>query len=397
MTGDLYYPDGQQRDEVYTYGSYLQSRMNSAGVTCADCHDPHTQKLRRPGNSVCTQCHLAAKYDTSKHHFHTPGSAGAQCVSCHLPPTTYMQVDPRHDHSFRIPRPGLSISLGVPNACNRCHADRDARWATAQLRARYPNPLPVFQRFTLAFAADDRGDPGAADSLGAIAADATEPWFVRASALARLGAHPGAVAVDAARAAATSPDAMVRHAALQALEAAPAQERLALAPPLLADETRGVRQEAAWVMAPVRDSLSTPAERQVFASAAAELEASYRYNADRADARLTLGAFETQLGELDSAVAEFRAAVRFAPHSATGYLALAEILRAQGKSGDAVRTLLDALTALPHDHDVLVRLVTLYRDAGAPNMALRYARELVREYPRDPQATALLQSIRRGG
>jgi tetratricopeptide (TPR) repeat protein len=397
MTRDLYYPDGQQRDEVYTNGSFLQSRMNSAGVTCADCHDPHTQKLRRPGNAVCTQCHLAAKYDTSAHHFHAPGSAGAQCVSCHLPPTTYMQVDPRHDHSIRIPRPDLSVSFGVPNACNRCHTNRDARWATAQLRARYPKPLPVFQRFTLAFAADDRDAPGAADSLAAIAADATEPWFARASALARLGAHPGAVAVEASRAAATSPDAMVRHAALQALETARARERLALAPPLLADEARGVRQEAAWVLAPVRDSLSTPAQRRVFASAAAELEASYRYNADRADARLTLGAFETQLGELDSAVTEFRAAVRFAPHSATGYLALAEVLRAEGKSGDAVRALLDALAALPHDHDVLVRLVTLYRDAGAPNMALRYARELVREYPRDPQATALLQSIRRGG
>ena len=76
---------------------------------------------------------------------------------------TYMVVDPRHDHSFRIPRPDLTVSLGVPNACNQCHTDRNAAWAAAEIRKRYPEPKPGFQGFAEAFAAADRGDPSARD------------------------------------------------------------------------------------------------------------------------------------------------------------------------------------------------------------------------------------------
>jgi predicted CXXCH cytochrome family protein len=185
LTSDLYYPDGQQRDEVYTYGSFLQSKMYHAGVTCADCHDPHTQKLRRPGNQVCAQCHRTAKYDTPAHTFHPAGSTGARCASCHLPDTTYMQIDPRHDHSIRIPRPDLSVSLGVPNACNRCHTNRDAQWAATQVRMSYNHTPDGFQRFATAFAADDRRQPHAADLLTVIATDQTEPAIARASAVER--------------------------------------------------------------------------------------------------------------------------------------------------------------------------------------------------------------------
>src|SRR6185436_800928 len=63
LTQDIYYADGQQREEVYTYGSFLQSKMYARGVTCSDCHDPHSQRLRATGNAVCAQCHAPAAYD----------------------------------------------------------------------------------------------------------------------------------------------------------------------------------------------------------------------------------------------------------------------------------------------------------------------------------------------
>ena len=111
----LYWPDGQMRDEVYNYGSFLTSRMAAAGVTCSDCHEPHSQQLRAEGNAVCAQCHLPSRFDTpAHHHHHEQGSDGARCASCHMPATTYMVVDPRHDHSFRIPRPDRGATLGVP-------------------------------------------------------------------------------------------------------------------------------------------------------------------------------------------------------------------------------------------------------------------------------------------
>ena len=111
LTSPLYHADGQQRDEVYNWGSFLQSKMYANGVTCSDCHDPHSGKLRAEGNGLCATCHLTSKYDTATHHHHKPASAGAACVSCHMPTTNYMVVDPRHDHSLRVPRPDLSVKI----------------------------------------------------------------------------------------------------------------------------------------------------------------------------------------------------------------------------------------------------------------------------------------------
>ena len=137
----LYYADGQQRDEVYIWGSFLQSKMFRHGVTCADCHEPHTGKLRMEGNALCGQCHLATKYDTVAHHHHPSGSTGAQCVSCHMPTTDYMVIDARRDHSLRIPRPDLSVAIGTPNACSGCHRDKSAQWAADTTRL--GSALPV--------------------------------------------------------------------------------------------------------------------------------------------------------------------------------------------------------------------------------------------------------------
>ena len=117
----LYFEDGQIRDEVYVWGSFLQSRMHLAGVRCNDCHDSHSLGLRRQGNTLCAGCHDQAAYDAKAHHGHTSGSEGASCVACHMPERVYMQIDARRDHSFPIPRPDRSASLNAPNACEGCH------------------------------------------------------------------------------------------------------------------------------------------------------------------------------------------------------------------------------------------------------------------------------------
>lgn len=120
-----YHCDGQIRDEVYEHGSFTQSRMYAKGIRCSDCHDPHSIKLKHPGNQTCTSCHQhsAGKYDTPAHHKHKPGGAGASCVDCHMPSKTYMEVDIRRDHSLRVPRPDQSVALATPNACTSCHID----------------------------------------------------------------------------------------------------------------------------------------------------------------------------------------------------------------------------------------------------------------------------------
>ena len=164
LTSPLYHADGQQRGEVYNWGSFLQSKMYANGVTCSDCHNPHSGKLRAEGNALCATCHVPSKYDTAAHHHHKPASAGAACVACHMPTTTYMVVDPRHDHSLRVPRPDLSVKLGTPNACNGCHTNRDARWAAKQVNQWYGHDPQGYQRFAAAFAAADGGRAGCASA-----------------------------------------------------------------------------------------------------------------------------------------------------------------------------------------------------------------------------------------
>ena len=125
VASPIYHTDGQIRDEDYVYGSFIQSKMYHNNIKCSDCHDPHSARLIHTGNQVCTSCHQhpTEKYDTPAHHHHAPGTPGSNCVDCHMPTVTYMAVDVRRDHSFRVPDPALSLQTGTPNACTGCHLD----------------------------------------------------------------------------------------------------------------------------------------------------------------------------------------------------------------------------------------------------------------------------------
>ncbi|HAV14228.1 MAG TPA: hypothetical protein DCX06_12160, partial [Opitutae bacterium] len=133
----LYYADGQIRDEVYVHASFEMSRMAHAGVTCMDCHNPHTLEHILPpdNNMLCMRCHEAGGtlnapiINPVQHSFHREGSTGNKCVECHMPQTTYMQVDPRADHGFHSPDPLMTKEFGIPNACSKCHTDQTLDWA----------------------------------------------------------------------------------------------------------------------------------------------------------------------------------------------------------------------------------------------------------------------------
>ncbi len=343
LTPPLYHADGQQRDEVYVWGSFLQSRMYRQGVTCSDCHDPHTQKLKAAGNAVCAQCHAAAKYDGAAHHFHRPGTRAAECVSCHMPTATYMVVDPRRDHSFRVPRPDLTAALGVPNACNACHRETDAKWAADAVRKRYGRDAGGFQAFARTFRDAELGKAGAAAALAAVAADTSQSPIARASALARLEAQPDRGTAPAAFAGAHDADPLVRLAAARLADALPVRERVAVAGPLLADALRAVRVEAARVLAAVPENELTADQRAARERAADEYVATQRYNADRPEARTSLGSYYARLGRFDAAQAEFRAAIALDKRFVPAYVNAADAYREEGREDDAQRLLTDGL------------------------------------------------------
>jgi predicted CXXCH cytochrome family protein len=182
LTAPNYHADGQQRDEVYTWGSFLQSRMHQRGVTCMDCHEPHALKLRTPGNALCAGCHDAATFDTEKHHFHKAGAAGTQCVECHMPAQKYMRVDPRRDHSIRVPRPDLSDSIGSPDACTQCHTDRKPAWAAETMDQWYGRTWRDRPQYGTTLRTAATQGAKSLPSLLALAEQPAAPAIVRATA-----------------------------------------------------------------------------------------------------------------------------------------------------------------------------------------------------------------------
>lgn len=371
----LYHPDGQQRDEVYIWGSFLQSKMHRAGVTCSDCHEPHGQKPRAEGNAVCAQCHLAAKYDAPAHHFH--GSA-ARCVDCHMPPATFMVVDPRRDHSLRIPRPDLSAALGVPNACTGCHADKPAQWADEAVRKWYGRRPEGFQRFAATFAAAARGAAAAGADLAALSGDISRPAIARATALEALERFPSQAALAAARRGLTDADPLVRRASVSALAVLPPEQRVPLVAPLLDDPLRTVRIEAAASLAGAPDAAFDPAQRASFARAAAEFEQVQRHNADRPEARTALAGFHAQRGQTEAAEKAYREALAMAPRHVPAYANLADLFRSQGRDAEAEAVLREGLGHVPESaalhHARGLALVRLKRTPEALDALARAAR-----------------------
>jgi predicted CXXCH cytochrome family protein len=373
LTAPLYYPDGQQRDEVYKWASFLQSKMYASGVTCSDCHNPHTGKLRVDGNALCASCHLPGKYDTAQHHHHKPGSAGAACTACHMPTTTYMVVDPRHDHSMRVPRPDLSAKLGVPNACNGCHANRDARWAANQVTRWYGHEPRGYQRFAAAFAAANKDAPDAQVQLRAIAGDSTQPAIVRATAFAEINAPTSRTTLETLAQGLRDSNALVRLGALQSLANAPPDARASLAGPLLSDPVRAVRIDAASILAAVPTAQLNADARAAFERAAEEYIASQRYNADRAEARVNLGTFYASRGDAASAEAEIKAAIHLEPLYLPAYVNLADLYRASGRDAEGERILREGLKLAP-------KSAVLHYALGLALVRMKHADAALREF-----------------
>ncbi len=382
-----YHADGQIRDveEPYNYTPFKQGKMFAAGVTCSDCHEPHSAKLRLSGEGVCTQCHASEKYADVKHRRHAGIDPAPTCISCHMPARTYMVVDTRHDHTFRIPRPDLSVTLGTPNACNDCHRDKSPQWSAAAVEQWFGPDRKGFQTYGPAFHAARTDQADAAPLLSALAADRQAPAVARASALSELASRVSAANVETARMALADSDPMVRIGAMDMLENVPADQVWALVSPLLADPVRGVRIRAASLLAAVPTAGQPAQDRASFDRAATEFIAAQRANAERPEARTTLGNFLAQRGQLQEAEAEYRAALRLSPQYATAAINLTDLYRQTGRDGEGEVVLRAALAASPRDaalhHTLGLTLTRLKRSEDALN-ELGRAMELEPDQPR---------------
>ena len=376
-----YHADGQIRDveEPYNYTPFKQSRMFAAGVTCSDCHEPHSAKLRASGEGVCLQCHASDKYADAKHRHHAGVDPPPTCISCHMQARTYMIVDQRHDHAFRVPRPDLSVKLGTPNACNDCHTDKPAQWAAATVEEWFGPDRKGLQTYGAAFHAARSDQADAAALLGVLAGDRSAPAIARASALSELASRVSPANIGMARTGLADPDPMVRIGALDMLEHLPSDRIWPLASPLLSDPVRGVRIRAVSLLAAVPAAAQPQPDRARFEQAAKEFVAAQRSNAERPEARTTLGNFLAQRGQAAEAEAEYKAALRLSPQYVAAAINLADLYRQLGRDSEGEIILRSALTAAPREaavHHALGLSLTRLKRPDEALAAFRKANEL---------------------
>lgn len=401
---NVFYADGQQQDEDYIHASFLQSKMYHKGIKCTDCHDPHTSRLKHDGNQVCTSCHQhpGGKYDTPAHHFHKPGTKGASCVDCHMLETTYMAIDPRRDHSFRIPRPDLSLKIDSPNSCASCHLDQGG------LSAEKMAKLPLYQDWMLAaeqgdeevkqallkvnqwcdaacekwYGANRKKDRHFGEALYAVrkkAPDSVEQlkWLLEGSgpqfpAIARATGLREAIrlgpetAAQLARNSLRDESPFVRAAAAAAHDGSGDPNLLTRRlVPLLRDPIRSVRVEAARVLVLNGITRLSGTDDAALANALEEYKIGLNNDGDRAGAHLTLGALAEQLGNAEAAEKEYRIAIALEPSSSGGRANLAALLGRQMEQLAQDPAALSRLSALQQEVDSLraEELKLLKRDA----------------------------------
>lgn len=401
---NVFYADGQQQDEDYIHASFMQSKMYHKGIKCTDCHDPHTARLKHDGNQVCTSCHQhpSGKYDTPAHHFHKPGTKGASCVDCHMMETTYMAIDPRRDHSFRIPRPDLSLKIETPNSCASCHLDQGG--LSAEKKAK----LPLYQDWMVAAEQGDEEVKQALQKVNQWCDEACEKWYgvnrkkdkhfgealyavrkkapdsveqlkwllegsgpqfpaiARATALresTRLGPE---TAAQLARNALRDESPIVRAAAAAAHDGNADPNLLTRRlVPLLRDPIRAVRIEAARVIVLNGVQRLSGTDDQALAAALEEYRIGLNNDGDRAGAHLTLGALAEQLGSEPTAEKEYRISIALEPNSSGGRANLAALLGRKMEQLAQDPNAIDKLQALQQEIESLREdeLKLLQRDA----------------------------------
>ncbi len=377
----LYYADGQIREEDYEYASFRQSKMYHSGVACSNCHEPHAAKLRAPGDQVCAQCHAQQVFASRSHHFHKPDSAGASCTACHMPEHTYMVVDRRRDHSIRVPRPDLSVTLGTPDACTMCHTDKSDQWAADSALVWWPK-LATRQHFGATIADGRAGAPGADNALIFLASDSGQPAIARATAVQLLQGYPSMRMLAAIQTATTDSDPLVRHAAAMAAEGIPPDRRYDVIDTLLHDDIRTVRAEAARVLVPIMMT-SSPAIRAEIQKPLDDYIAMQHANDDRAFAHLNLGNVYAQLGKTTEAEQEFKTAIEMEPRFVPAHVNLADLYRSLGRDDDAEAVLESAVKIYPEAASLHRALGLLRTRQGRPREALAELKRAAELAPHD--------------
>jgi len=364
LRAGLYHDDGQILDEVYVYGSFLQSKMYAKGIRCTDCHNPHSLELKFKGNKLCTQCHTPGKYDSPTHHHHTDAK-GSQCVECHMPSKTYMEVDPRRDHSLRIPRPDLTVEFGTPNACNNCHTkpEESPAWAAEQVKKWYGDRRPDDPHHAPALAAARAGEPEGLEMIDTLLNKHAAADIVRATAVELLGNYGTPEADALCRQHIDDLSPLVRTAAIRAISDQALTGIVDEMVPHLEDSIRLVRTAAARRLAALPAGTIDTEYRDAYERALQEYRQSQSTVLDRASSHLNLATLARVRGNNQAAQESLENAMRLEPYLSGVRDMLAQILEENQGDPERVRQLRsEEADLLKRDYELLPdNIAALYR------------------------------------
>ncbi len=384
----LYFDDGQIRDEVYVYGSFLQSRMHMAGVTCSDCHEPHSAELQSSGNALCVRCHnqsppnnfldALGTFDTPDHHMHpvTP----IECIDCHMPTRTYMQIDNRHDHSLRVPRPDLSSKYGTPNACSNCHTEGD-EWATQQI-IRYHGGRRR-SHFSETLLSGSRRHFDAERDLAELAQDPEQPPVARGTALLLLNGYELAYSAEAVANGLQDPEPLVRLHALQSIERLDQKKRHGILKRLLDDPIKAIRTDASRIAVEHLSDFIEPSERTMLLSVLDEYKTIQTLQSDLPEAHTNLASISIALGQFDTAETQLKTALAIEPEWIPGLVNLADLYRRLDRNSEAGDLLKKAIAIEPPIAEALIAYGLWLIRNDRPGHALN---QFQRSYELEPES-----------
>ena len=387
---ERWYPDGQVKDEDYEFASFLSSKMHQSGVTCLDCHNAHSGKKLAQGNDLCMRCHQgnyggftnAPVINPVEHGHHNLASKGGECIGCHMPVTVYMQRHPRHDHGFTIPDPLLTKQLDIPNACNRCHADKSTDWALQYTEQWYGAKMNRHSRERAQWiAAERRGEDGAKDRLLGMLASRTENPYWRAAAAGLLWGWVNDSNVKTALIAALKDEnPLVREKAVRSLEPlvqnGNADVTTALKP-ALEDPVGNVRVAAAWELRASVDPQSR---------AGLELQASLDMDADQPAGQYRKAMFNLARQQPDEAVTHLHKAIEWDPFSPPLRYETATVLSSLGLLAEAAEQLQVACRLEPQSADARFKLGLAWAEARDFDKAVEVLEETVKMDPKHTRA-----------
>lgn len=393
----FYYADGQILEEDYVFGSFAQSKMFQKEVKCNDCHDVHSGKLVKQGNDLCLQCHRPDLYNTPAHHFHKmPGDnlerilnntgepfyeegEGAQCINCHMVGQYYMGIDYRRDHSFRIPRPDLTLETGSPNACTECHKDKDALWAQSYIERWYGQKKRPHYGQT--FFAAEHGHANITDKLVLYATNELFPVMVRATSLILLGNYNDSISQTAIRKSLHDPESLVRHSALTSYTPVSVTDYINTLTPLLSDPVLAIRTEAAFRLSDVHPDSLSETQKKTLAYALEEYKKANLYMSDFPGGQYNLGNVYIKTGEYKLAEDAYLEAIRIDNMFYQAKVNLAMLYNSEGKNSEAESLFREVLADFPGLYDLNYSLGLLLAEEGRYAESRKYLQIAFKQMP----------------